>query len=350
MNNLRTFSLLTTIGLLLLGLSYGFEARPGTALAAQLPVATVLRQLGDTAAMAALPRTDLEGVSADLGRRLVLEGISRSGRQSKHFVCTSCHNTVREDPDLRVSDPEARLRYAAEHDLPFLPGTTLYGVVNRTTYYNGDYDKKYGDLVRPARHDLRGAIQLCATECAQGEALDAVEMESVVAYLWTIDLKVGDLALSVAERDQVERALAGNGDAAAATALLRRHYLPASPATFVTPPPNREEGYAETGRPAHGAIIYERSCLHCHGEQRYSFFNLDQSRYAFEFLAKHFPRYTRYSTYQVVRYGTSPIPGKQAYMPHYPLERMSNQQVEDLRAYLFQGAGEPLNAAANTGR
>lgn len=349
MKNIRTLCFLTAIGLLLLGLTSGFEIRPTPPLDGQLSVAALLRQLGDKAPDH-LPRTDLKGVSADLGRRLIHEGISRSGRQSKHFVCTSCHNTVREDPDLRRSDPEARLRFAVANNLPFLPGTTLYGVVNRTSYYNGDYDKKYGDLVRPARHDLRGAIQLCATECAQGDALDEVEMESVLAYLWTIDLKVQDLALSSQEEEEVEQALAGTAEAGPAIALVKRHYLPASPATFVTPPPDRRAGYAETGHPEQGAIIYARSCLHCHGEQRYSFFNLDQTKYSFDYLAKHFPRYTRYSTYQVVRYGTSPIPGKQAYMPHYPLERMSNQQLEDLRAYIFQGAGQPLSGGADAGR
>ncbi|RMF22347.1 MAG: cytochrome c, partial [Bacteroidetes bacterium] len=35
-------------------------------------------------------------------------------------------------------------------------------------------------------------------------------------------------------------------------------------------------------------------------------------------------------------YGTYAIPGHKPYMPHYPLERMSKQQVEDLRAYIEQ--------------
>jgi mono/diheme cytochrome c family protein len=86
-----------------------------------------------------------------------------------------------------------------------------------------------------------------------------------------------------------------------------------------------------------GALVYEQSCLHCHGERRYSFFNLDESIYSLSFLAKHFPQYSRYSVYQVSRYGTSPSPGKRAYMPHYTQQRMSNQQVEDLRAYVSKG-------------
>lgn len=273
--------------------------------------------------------TDLE-----LGRLLVLEGITDRGRQSKHFVCTSCHNMAPEDPDLSQSDPAARLAYAIEQDLPFLPGTTLYGVVNRRSFYNGDYELKYGDLVLPARHDLRQAIQLCATECAQGRALDSVELESTLAFLWQLELRLGDLNLSAADQATLQTELAApDGDRG--LALLEAHYQRAAPATFVEPPVPREAGYPGlTGRPAAGRAIYERSCLHCHERQRYSFFNLDNSDYSFDFLAKHLPQYTRYSMYQVVRYGTSPIPGKRAYMPHYTGERMSNQQVEDLRAYI----------------
>ena len=102
--------------------------------------------------------------------RIVL-GFIGCGKQSKHFVCTSCHNIQKEDPDLSIADPQARLEYARDMELPYLPGTTLYGAVNRTSFYNGDYEKKYGDLVKPARNNLREAIQLCAVECSQGRAL-----------------------------------------------------------------------------------------------------------------------------------------------------------------------------------
>ena len=116
-------------------------------------------------------RSDVKGVSAIVGEDIVKKGTSKrdgqkkSKRQSKHFVCTSCHNIVPEDPNQAFFTPEARLIYTAEKGIPFLQATTLYGAVNRESYYNGDYEKKYGDLVDAARNDIRGAIQLCATEC-----------------------------------------------------------------------------------------------------------------------------------------------------------------------------------------
>jgi len=303
---------------------------------ADTPVYDALRSLG-TPERADVKVRPVAGASAELGARLVLKGLrAGGGQQSAHFKCTSCHNVVREDPVLTVPDPEARLAYAEEHDLPFLPGTTLWGAVNRETYYNGDYEKKYGDLVKSARRDLRGAIQLCATECAQGERLNAVEIESVVAYLHTIGLKLSDLPETASPVDQVNRAL-GNRDAAVGVVKrLKESYALSSPATFVTPPEDRVKGYPGTdaGNPDNGRVLYDRACLHCHDNQRYSFFELGNSESDFNYLTKHFPRYSRYSVYQVSRYGTSPIPGKRAYMPHYTKERMSNLQLEELRAFL----------------
>lgn len=274
--------------------------------------------------------------SVELGLSIVTEGIGADDqRQSKHFVCTSCHNLVPEDPDFLSYDPEKRLAFAEENDLPFLPGTTLYGAVNRMTYYNDDYEKKYGDLVKSARNDLREAVQLCATECAQGRPLSEMEMASVMAYLRTIGLRLKDLKFHPAEMDRINSALSGQGDRNAAMELIKSKFRPASPATFVLPPEDRKAGYpTAAGRPEVGAQLFKRSCLHCHENQRYSFFDIQDDNHSRSFLSRHFPKYTRYSTYQVARYGTSPIPGKKAYMPHYTEERMSDRQIEDIRAYL----------------
>lgn len=303
-------------------------------------VADVLLRLGDKPA-AHYPDTTLPGVSVEAGRGIMLTGFAtgpdggKINKQSKHYVCTACHNIEREDPDLSVSDPQARLAYAKDNGLPFLQGTALYGAVNRTSFYNGDYEQKYGALVEPARHDLREAIQLCATECSQGRALEPWEMESVLAYLWTVGLNMEDLILSDTEQQSIQEALTGNGDPSQAVELIKSKYLSGSPATFVAPPEDRKAGYpVDTTDIENGRLVYELSCLHCHENERYSFFRLDDSKLTFQHLAKHFPRYTEYSVYQVGRYGTSPVPGSKPYMPNYTLEKLSHQQMEDLRAYI----------------
>jgi mono/diheme cytochrome c family protein len=291
------------------------------------------------------PNRRMSGVSAQEGRYLIYTGFAKNGKgkstskQSAHFVCTSCHNMQRDEPDLSKIDPEAKLDFVEERGLPFLQGTALYGAVNRTSFYNGDYYKKYGDLVNPARNNLREAIQLCAVECAQGRRLKDWEVESILTYLWTIDLKLGDLFLNSEEIDIIAEAVETESDQAVAIGLIKNKYMQGSPATFVAPPEDRKEGYENlVGDPENGQRIYELSCLHCHEDQRYSLFDLDDAEYTFDFLDKHMARYTRYSLYQVGRYGTSPLPGKRSYMPHYTVEKMSNQQMEDLRAYIEREA------------
>lgn len=307
-------------------------------------VAEVLTKLGEEPAPH-LPKTNVEGVSVERGRDIILKGRTKSPyggkseRVSKHFECTSCHNVERDEPNLaNLTDPEARLEYVHKKGLPFLQGSALYGIVDRRNFYNDDYFKKYGDLVEDARNDLRESIHLCATECAQGRPLEDWEMESVLAYLWTIGLKMDDLDLSEKEKSEIEKAVNGNAEKNKATDLVHSKYQLGFPATFLDPPSDRRAGFSDKGDPQRGKQIYDLSCLHCHKSQRYSFFNLDDSEMSFDFLDKHFPTYSRYSVYQVARYGTPPIPWKKAYMPHYTKEKMSEQMLEDLRAYIEQEA------------
>ncbi len=307
----------------------------------EMTVAQVLTKLGDTP-QPHTPDMNVPGVSAAIGKDLVLEGRTtlkgggKTSRISPHFVCTACHNVERDEPDLAVVDPLARLKYDSEMGLPFVQGSALYGIVNRSSFYNGDYYKKYGDLVSPTRHNLREAIQLCATQCSQGRILQAWELESILAYLWSIDLKMYDLNLSPEEHLTINRALKGKENAAQAIALLKTKYLPGMPATFIDPPQDRKKGFSDTGNIGTGKMIYELSCLHCHKNKIFSFLDLDNSKLSFDFLKRHFPTYSRYSVYQVARYGTHPIPWKRAYMPQYTKEKMSEQMLEDLRAYIEQ--------------
>ncbi|MCB0641854.1 MAG: c-type cytochrome [Phaeodactylibacter sp.] len=338
------FSGLLVIGILATTVSF-MPAPEKFVLKEDQSVYDILQRLGAPPANHLVDNT-VEGASGEHGRELVHVGITakpsggKTSKQSAHFVCTSCHNMERETADLSKADPQARLEYVKANNLPFLQGSALYGAVNRSSFYNGDYEKKYGDLVVPARNNLREAIQLCAIECSQGRRLEAWEMESILAYLWTIDLKIKDLLLTKAEQKKIEQALnKSKTDKQAVIDLIQSKYLSGAPATFVTPPDDRKTGYSVTApNPDNGKDIYDLSCLHCHEGKRYSYFNLDHAKTTFKFLEKHFSRYTRYSTYQVTRYGTSPMPGKRAYMPNYTLEKLSDQQVEDLRAYIHAQA------------
>jgi len=301
--NLVIFSFVVSIVML----TAAFESKPKVVDMNQT-VNGLLLELGDSALPHQMDHS-IEGVSAKRGEEIIKNGFTTDykgkevRKQSKHFVCTSCHNLEKEDPDLSVSDPEARLRYAIENDLPYLQGTSLYGAVNRTSFYNDDYYKKYGDLVYDARNDIRNAIQLCATECAQGRSLKDWEIESILAYLYEIDLKVSDLNISAVESEYIQKALNGSSDKEEAIKLVKSKYLAGSPATFVDPPVERKNLTFERPDLQMGKMIYEKSCLHCHEEGRYSFLTLDNSKMTFKHLSNKANGYKRHSMYQVIRYG-----------------------------------------------
>lgn len=308
----------------------------------QTPLWKVLKELGEPTPnheITQLPKN----ASVEIGRALVINGFSnpdegeKSCQQSKHFVCTSCHNIEKENLDLKNADPQARLEYAKEKGIPFLQGSTLYGAVNRSSFYNDDYEKKYGDLVIPTRNNIREAIQLCAVECSQGRRLKHWELESVLAFLWTLEYKLEDLNLSDADFKMLKSVLELDADRQSKEDMIKQlksYYLSGFSAHFVEPPADRKKGFDLTGNPDNGKLVYDLSCKHCHENQRYSFFELDDSKTTFKHLKKHFKKYSRYSTYQVARYGAPGNPGKRAYMPQYTEEKMSNQQLEDLRAYI----------------
>jgi len=145
------YLIITIIGLT--SIVFGTRELTYTSIDSDDTVSRVLEALGEDLSDT---KPKLKGKSsAQIGEDIIRngfskrEGLKKSRRQSKHFVCTSCHNLEREDPNLSISDPQARLDYVIDKGIPFLQGTTLHGAVNRTSFYNDDYYKKYGDLIEP---------------------------------------------------------------------------------------------------------------------------------------------------------------------------------------------------------
>ena len=276
-----------------------------------------------------------------LGMEIVYEGRAKktngkfSKRVSKYYECTTCHNQEQEDPDLRFSNPDTRLPYVKKKGIPFLQGTTFKGIVNRESWYNDDYVKKYGaEVVGKAHKSLRESIQLCAIECSQGRPMKDWELDAVMAYYWSIDFKLKDLNLSGADYNKLN-AFAKKGNNQEAIDWLKSFYLQKSPAHFFDAPASKWDGYKGfKGDINRGRDIYELSCLHCHHPDGVSYYILEDDLLSFKDLKRTMFKNSHFSIYQIIPYGTYAIPGHRPYMPHYPLERMSKQQVEDLRAYI----------------
>ncbi len=278
------------------------------------------------------------------GRDLVHNGYTKrpNGKktplQSKHFTCTSCHNVQKEYSNLGNISPEERLQYSIDKNIPFLQGSSLYGVVNREQWYNGDYLEKYGkSLILPARDSLKAAIQVCATTCSQGRAFTEWELKAVLAYFWSLQLKLNDLSFSEEQWEKLKTASTSIGPPGKRRQWLKQFYYQRAPAEFGEPPKDLKKGYALQGEAEKGKYIYSKSCLHCHQPGGIAEPVLDNSPTTYHYLKKRFNTYKwERSLYPLLREGTHPAPGDRDYMPNYTINRLSNQQIEHLRAFIEQ--------------
>jgi len=305
-----------------------------------------LIKLGDSAYLHHIENLDPQ--KAAMGKELVFNGFtSHNGKKSKrissYFVCTDCHNTQREfglESGLGIThsqddDPQKRLNYAIKNDLPFLPGSTLWGIYNRTSFYNGDYRKKYAGLVDKAKDHLSEAIQVCSKYCSSGRDLEEWEIEAIMHYFKSEELKIKDLKLGPNQKKNLLKyQKLDDAEKKGLITSIEAEYFQSYPANFLYTMPADNRGYGKNGNWENGKEIFERSCLHCHDEKRVTYLGLDSSKLTGKFFLKYMKSYKDQSLYQIIRWGTYAKRGRRQYMPQYSKEKMSDKQIEDLIAYM----------------
>lgn len=267
--------------------------------------------------------------------RVESDGLRKNKYISKYYACTSCHNTVREHDDLSTETPDDRLTRAMRENIPFVPGSTFYGVANKSTWYNDDYVLKYGALVEPAKESLAESIQLCAQECSQGRALKEWEIQSILAYYQSISYKLSDLN---ATQEEMNTLLNEEIPVVVKQDILKALTTPKNAATFGSLPESKEAGYPHEGNVERGQAIYKLGCQHCHRERGESDVVFDDGKVTLKWLERNLFKDSDLSIYQILRKGTYAEKGHKEYMPHYTLEKMSDAQIEDLRAFIEHGA------------
>lgn len=263
----------------------------------------------------------------ELGRQLIEEGsITKGKRISSFFVCTDCHLTEKEKPNFSSNSPSDNLEYLKSNQLDFLPATSFYGMINQSEYYSGDYIKKYGDLVLAARNSLEGAIQLCAQECSQGRKLTSEEVKYITAFLKSKELLVSDIL----PKDIPTDAYSAKSDSEKRNLITTRFSA------------KKENNFGSTdlslilkleGDKTNGKYIFQHSCMTCHKNERVSYYNIDDTSISKKDLLKKLNN-NENELMSTLRYGTQPLPGSKAYMPLFTNEKLSDQQVADLIAYL----------------
>jgi len=336
---LKKRALILILGLLLLG-NLSWKADQNQERTKETSIWSLLNDYGEELPDHARPNATEETIQRgyDLihyGKTTGPDG-KTSSYISKYYVCTTCHNQNREDPDLNIFNPETRLDYVAQRGMKFLQGTTFYGIANRESWYNEDYYLKYGDLVKPANKSLAEATQLCAKVCSSGRYLEDWELEAILAYYWNNQIKLGDLDLTSEELNKI---LSSNsGKHPELISLLKSKYAAYSPATFGDLPADKSKGYAYEGNPEMGKKIYQLSCQSCHSFEGVAGMTLDDSKLTFQKFKRNIEKKGLYNIYDISRHGTYVDKGKPRYMPLYPKERLSDKQLEDLRAFIVQEA------------
>lgn len=273
-------------------------------------------------------------------------GPSPSARLSKSYRCVHCHNLVREDVNLRSQEPEAREKLlrgsVASHgekrdgSIPSLvPGTTFWGAINRTRFYNGTFQKynslKIADGSRMNPERIADAVQICSRFCSAGRYPEPWELDSILAALWELELKAKDLDLAPDAMRKVTDALSGSDPKATeeARTLVQNSFLNQAlaevrekPAHFTKNIDVYEGGRTETGEAERGALVFSASCGGCHGA--------DVAAPGVKVLARRAREDSNF--YRAPLRGTERLGG--LYMPLFTAQRLSARQLADVRAYL----------------
>ena len=292
-----------------------------------------------------------KGVDADKtkGKQLIRRGLTVDfkGKKTSHtshkLTCIACHTVVPEHQLPATTDPQLRLEYADSLNIPFLPGPPFYGLVNRFAFFNQDYQNKFEhkhqEMLKAGHHDIRKAMQACNHIYGKGRTLEPWEIESMLAYLWTLELKIGDLQMPDTLLAKVQQSVIKKIDNNRAISLLEKYYPVVYPATLSTPlkVEQRKKTSPVINNFNNGLKLYKLSCLYCHQNGRYTHLQLDSGEKSFELLKKHFDDDSMHSMYDAHRYHPASKANKPT-PPHYTDERMSDQQLQDIRFFITKMA------------
>jgi hypothetical protein len=281
---------------------------------------------------------------------------------SKHFKCVACHNYEREDPVLTNQNPEARFAWIEKtgRGIYLLQGATMWGVVNRETFYP-DYYAIYHHLCVPKgkkppstpcgpllkicgpgcrtmdQDSLEDAIQVCSAYCSAGRYLDEWELDALLAFFWDQEIRLKDLGLPPEQAAHVEAILTSPSPdpqyARGLRHLLAGKYAKKADNTFRGDFKSTgytrqgsivveyEDGTKYTGESGRGGRLWNLSCARCHGTK-----NLPQK-------ANHFTKDLG-KFHKMLAKGTRHR--DKHYMPNFTLERLSRQQAADILLFLRQ--------------
>ena len=292
------------------------------------------------------------------------------------FTCNRCHNLGKEGDLLAVENPEDRYNFIlkrnikeGKRDIFMTPSPTLWGAVNREDFYLGksneiyrglripnffnepvdNYDTenelekaniakptKKGEIDPKGRVAIGAAVHICGSYCCVAKKdpakprdffLKPWEYRALMTLFWENELRLSDLDLNKDElkkADQLKNELLkpnpDNSVVEPIQRILKTKFLTKADAN-----PRTETSVA--GNIKTGELLYFLSCARCHPGHGASVLgpaprlqpnvhDKQKIQKAVDTLSHEF---------------NNPTP----YMPAFPKERLSAQQVEDIKAYIL---------------
>ncbi|MGJ8661372.1 MAG: c-type cytochrome, partial [Bacteroidota bacterium] len=192
-------------------------------------------------------------------------------------------------------------------------------------------------IINKAKTSLPESIQVCAKYCSSGRNLKDWELEAIMHYFKKTELTLGDINLTGDQLAQISQI--GTLNAEQKKDLLQsieNSYTKGYSAHFLETMPREDRKYGAGGNVENGKYIYDNACLYCHLDGRVTYLKLNDDKLSAQMFMKHKTGYDDLSIYQIIRQGTYAMAGRNQYMPRYTKDKMSDQQIEDLVAYLKQ--------------
>ncbi|MDF1658320.1 MAG: cytochrome c [Verrucomicrobiales bacterium] len=282
------------------------------------------------------PPDSIADGQVDDGRALVFQGRlpdREDQKLSAYFYCADCHSTERETHNLaEYNDPLAKLAYAIEKDIVMLPAPSLAGIVNREGYFQSESAERFG-AEKAVLNDLPAAIQFCSTTIARGRELDETELEAILAYLWSLEWRIGDLGFRGADLAELKRRALNPDEHRLIAEELKALYPLFTQSTVGVIPEDSFAGFDRKTDPdlESGAAVWLRSCIHCHGAGGASEHYFGDKPSTWRALQNAFREGL---LYEHLRQGTFSKESRTAHMPSFSREKLSDAQVENLRAYI----------------
>ena len=292
------------------------------------------------------------------------------------FTCNRCHNHSREDYFPQKEDPEERYKFILKRieegkkDVFMAPSPTLWGAVNREDFYAQQeaVRLKYRELdipnffdeavdvypngvekmacktqatrnvaADPAKVSIGAAVHLCGSYCnvakkdpkTEKNFLKPWEYRALMTLLWEKELRLSDLELDKNELakagELIQELLKPNPDAE--IVKTNRKIIEEKLLKKANGNPRNRVPQAENGDVERGKMLYSLSCARCHRGQgspvggpalrlQPNVHDAAKIKKAVDNLSHVFD---------------NPTP----YMPNFPKERLSVQQVEDIMAFIL---------------